>query len=291
MKPKRATASRSAIANPWHRRLRQLLAAAVLGSVGLGTAAAQQIAITLDDGMDPRGDARMAGWNQQLLDALQAQRVRAMFFPAGFMVDSPQGMALVHDWSRAGHAVGNHTYSHQALSQGSPQVFLADVQRADALFAGLPGWCPRLRFPYLDEGATPALREAVLGWMAGHGYGVASATIAIDDWTYNERLLSQTGKGASPDVSAHRQAYLDRLWQEATQQRERWQQMLGREPAHVLLLHVNALNALLMPDILAMFKSRGWTFIDPVTALADPIYQRGLLREGQTVALPPPACR
>ncbi|MEI2414861.1 polysaccharide deacetylase family protein [Orrella sp. JC864] len=286
------TAARSGPARI-RRRLRSLAAwtgAALLALHGLS--AAQQVAITLDDGMDPRSEPRAAHWNALLLDALRGQGVRAMFFPAGFVVDSEPGMALVRAWGQAGHALGNHTYSHQALSQAaSPQDFLADALRAQALLAALPGWCPRLRFPYLDEGSTPALQQAALQWMHEHGYGVASATIAIDDWNYNERLLAEAGQG-EPDVSAHRRAYLDRLWQEAEQQRERWRQMLGREPAHVLLLHANALNALLLPEILAMFRSRGWTFIDPAQAFADPIYQRAIVRPGQPpVPLAAPACR
>jgi hypothetical protein len=42
-----------------------------------------------------------------------------------------------------------------------------------------------------------------------------------------------------------------------------------REFPQVLLLHANELNADLMPELLAMFRPRGYTFVTLEEALAD----------------------
>src|SRR5581483_1478978 len=94
---------------------------------------AQTLALTFDDGLDPRAQPEAAAWNQGILDGLAAAKVRSMLLVACKNADSPAGMALVQAWARAGHAVGNHTYSHWDLSSTkvSAQDFIADAERCD----------------------------------------------------------------------------------------------------------------------------------------------------------------
>jgi peptidoglycan/xylan/chitin deacetylase (PgdA/CDA1 family) len=82
--------------------------------------AAQAVSFTFDDGFDPRKDPRAVEWNRALLSALAQHHVEAMLFPAGRNVDVASGLELVKDWARAGHAIGNHTFSHRSL--GSARV-------------------------------------------------------------------------------------------------------------------------------------------------------------------------
>jgi peptidoglycan/xylan/chitin deacetylase (PgdA/CDA1 family) len=255
-------------------------------------ATAETVALTFDDGFDPRTEPRAALWNAHLLDTLAQHHVRAMFFPEGQVVDSPEGLALVRAWGAAGHAIGNHTYTHQSYSSAaSPQSFMEDVLREQTLVNTMPGWCPRLRLPYLDEGNSAERHEQLLALLAAHGYGVAPATITIDDWNHDQRFMETANRDPTLDVGPYRKAYLGRLWQEAVKQVAEWRQRLGRSPPHVLLLHANGLNAVMLPDILAMFEAGGWTFVDPIQAFTDPIYQRGYPNGGSPAALPVPACR
>ncbi|WP_082621771.1 polysaccharide deacetylase family protein [Bordetella sp. N] len=278
---------------------RRILAAAgrvaALATISLLSchAMAQSVAITFDDGMDPRNEPRAAQWNAHLLDTLAKHHVRAMFFPAGVVIDSPEGLALVRAWGAAGHAIGNHTYTHQGfLDNVTPEAFMQDVLREQALVGKMPGWCPRVRLPYLNEGNTPERRNRFYNLLAQHGYGVAPITIGIDDWNYSARFVAAANKNPSLNIDQFRKPYLDRLWQEVEKQQTVWQQQLGRSPVHVLLLHTNGLNTVLLPDILTMFESHGWTFVDPAVAFTDPIYQRPYTAaDGTQHPLPIPACR
>jgi hypothetical protein len=51
-------------------------------------------------------------------------------------------------------------------------------------------------------------------------------------------------------------------------------EVLGREVRHVVLLHVNHLNADLIDELLAMLKKRNYSFISLEEALLDPAYAR-----------------
>lgn len=71
-----------------------------------GDAARAEIALTFDDGPYPPFTA-------QILDILRSYNVQATFFCIGQQVQQFPG--LVEQAHRAGHLVGNHTWSHRAL--------------------------------------------------------------------------------------------------------------------------------------------------------------------------------
>jgi hypothetical protein len=49
-------------------------------------------------------------------------------------------------------------------------------------------------------------------------------------------------------------------------------EVAGREFPQILLIHANELNAETMPDLLARFRRRGYTFVALQDALKDPVY-------------------
>ncbi|TCM61425.1 hypothetical protein EC844_12823 [Acinetobacter calcoaceticus] len=60
---------------------------------------------------------------------------------------------------------------------------------------------------------------------------------------------------------------------------------LQRSPKHVLLLHVRAINAAWLEDIVQAFNQNGWTFINSDTAYQDPLYkiQPQILPAGESI--------
>lgn len=256
-------------------RRHMLCAALWLACAGLQ---AQTISFTFDDGLDPRTQPDAAAWNARMLAALDSAGVQAMLFPAGKNVDSAAGLALVGRWAAAGHAVGNHSYAHRNF--GSPAMsvgdFVADVLRADALLRTQATWQPRLRFPYLKEGDSRAKVDAFRHWMATHDYRPGAVSVDASDWYYDERLRSSR----VPDAQARIQPlYIRHLLDRAAYYDGLARQVLGRSPAHVLLLHTNAINAALLPDVVAAFRAAGWRIVSPAQAYQDPLY----LRQPQTL--------
>lgn len=240
------------------------------------TLCAQTIAFSFDDGFDPRSNPQAAAQNAAMLQALRAADVHAMYFPAGKYVDSPEGLALVRAWSEAGHAIGNHTYSHRnyGASRMTVEEFTQDVQREHALLSSLAGWTNRLRFPYLKEGETPAKHRAIYRWFAQHDYQPGAVSIDASDWYFSERHVARLQKNPAADPAPMRQAYLEHLWDRANYYDGLAMRTIGRHPAHVILLHANAINAAFLADVIAMFRERGWKIVDARTAYADPLYRR-----------------
>ena len=254
------------------------LARVVVGFAALWCVAAagraQSIALSFDDGLDPRTQAQASAWNAAMLDALAYAEVRAILFPAGGRVDSVAGLALVRDWGDAGHGIGNHTYLHRSLASRdvAPAAFIADCERAEALLMSLPGWSPRLRFPYLKEGDTAAKRDGLRDWLASRRYRSGAVSIDASDWYYDQRWRAWRAAHPDTDPAPFRDAYLAHLADRAAYYDGLSRRLLQRSVRHVLLLHTNAINAAFLPDVIAMFRSRGWTLITPTEAWDDPVY-------------------
>ena len=238
-------------------------------------AGAQIIGITFDDGLDPSRERRAAGWNARILRALEKQQVHAMVFPSLKHIGGAAGLPLIERWAAAGHAVGNHTATHRSLAANdvSLQEFIDDVQRADEALHGLPTWVPMLRFPYLKEGDSLDKRDGMRAWMGEHGYRSAPVSIDTSDWYYNQRYLALQAVGRSEAVRRLTRAYLRHLLDRATYYDTLAREVLGRSPAHVLLLHVNAINAATLPAVIEAFRNKGWHFVAARTAFDDALYR------------------
>jgi peptidoglycan/xylan/chitin deacetylase (PgdA/CDA1 family) len=237
-------------------------------------ASAQIIGLTFDDGLDPSRERRAAGWNARILRTLEKQHLHAMVFPSLGHIGSA-GMPLIERWAAAGHGVGNHTATHRSLASAdvSLQDFIADVQRADEALRVLPTFVPMLRFPYLKEGDTLDKRDGMRAWMSEHGYRSAPVSIDTSDWYYNQRYLALQAAGRKEAVRRLQRAYVRHLLARAVYYDTLARQVLGRSPAHVLLLHVNAINAAALPAVIEGFRAKGWHFVAARTAFEDPLYR------------------
>jgi peptidoglycan/xylan/chitin deacetylase (PgdA/CDA1 family) len=235
---------------------------------------AQSISLSFDDGLDPRNQPLASSLNASILEALSNAQVKSILYAAGKRVDTPAGLNLVRDWGKAGHAVSNHTYSHLNFcsKQTTLEQFITDTERNESLLKGMPGWTKRLRFPYLKEGENVSKRDGFRSWLTNHGYQSGAVSIDASDWYYNKRYLEWRKNHPNNDPSPFRTAYLNHLWNRAVYYDTLSEQTLHRSVKHVLLLHTKAINAAFLPDIIAMFRSKGWTIIPPEEAYKDPIY-------------------
>jgi peptidoglycan-N-acetylglucosamine deacetylase len=214
--------------------------------------------------------------NDQILQALQNHQIKAMVFPAVSLIGGIAGLGIIKAWSNAGHFIGNHSATHQGLSNKHVTLdfFITDVMKADVMFSTLDGWLPLLRFPYLQEGDTPAKRDGMRQWLRTHGYRPAPVSIETSDWHYNLRYLKLLKSNQTLKIIDLERDYLNHLVERADFYDCLAKRVLGRSPSHVMLLHINKINAVLLPKIIDTFKNKGWGFISPKTAFNDPLYSK-----------------
>ena len=248
---------------------------------------AQTVSLTFDDGLNPDKQAQAPVWNQQILSGLKSAGITAMVFPSLARMGGERGMALIMDWAKAGHGVGNHTAAHRSLASAEMTLddFIVDVQKADAALHHFPTWVPMLRFPYLKEGDTLEKRDGIRSWMQSKGYRPAPVSIDASDWYYNQIYSALSSAGSHDKAARVRAAYIEHLVDRAAYYDELAKQALGRSPSHVMLLHTNQINAATLPEIVATFRRMGWTFVSPSIAFDDPLYasQPDTLPAGESI--------
>ena len=251
------------------------------------SASAPQVAITIDDfNLFRAAPAVAEKRNRALLAALRAQsNLKAAAFIAARNVDSETGHSLVREWGKAGHLIANHTYSHWYYHNRTFEDFSADVLRCDAIIKDMPGFTRLFRFPMLKEGNTVERRDKMRAFLKQHSYRMGYVTIDASDWYIDERLRARLAANPNANVNGYRDYYLDHLWDRAVYYDDLSRKALGRSVKHTLLIHHNVLNEMFLPDVLSMFKKKGWKLIDAADAFKDPVFSAApnILPAGESI--------
>lgn len=249
---------------------------------------APQFSITMDD-FYWRNAVKLTASerNKSILDTLQSQSIKAALFVIGSNIEAPEGKELLSAWDKAGHLIGNHTYSHREYNSSAAVVaeYQQDILRAEALLKDFPRFRKYFRFPMLKEGDTVAKRDAMRSFLAQHGYRNGHVTIDNSDWAIDSRLTARLKKDAAADVKPYRDFYLEHMWTRAQYYDSLAQRVLGRPVKHTVLVHFNLLNGLFLSELLAMFKSKGWQLIDVEEAFVDPVFSAkpNILPAGESI--------
>jgi cellulose synthase/poly-beta-1,6-N-acetylglucosamine synthase-like glycosyltransferase/peptidoglycan/xylan/chitin deacetylase (PgdA/CDA1 family) len=135
----------------------------------------RRIALTFDDGPDPR-------WTERIADELRAARVPATFFVIGSQAARYPG--LIRQVVRDGDEVGNHTFTHVLLSQVPQWEQHLQLEMTEATIAGITGHYTRLvRPPYsATPDAVTSADDRDLAKLTGRRYFVVLANYDSQDW-------------------------------------------------------------------------------------------------------------
>ena len=262
-------------------------AALALPKITLPFSDSPHIAITIDDFNLFRASPSVAEKrNRALLAALRAHsNLKAAAFIAARHVDGEMGQSLVREWGKAGHLIANHTYSHWYYHNRTFEDFSADVLRCEAIIKNMPGFTRLFRFPMLKEGNTLERRDKMRAFLKQHSYRMGYVTIDASDWYIDERLRARLAANPDANLNGYRDFYLDHLWDRAVYYDGLSRKALGRSVKHTLLIHHNVLNELFLPDVLNMFKQKGWKLIDAEDAFKDPIFSASpnILPAGESI--------
>jgi hypothetical protein len=210
--------------------------------------------------------------NGRTLAALGNHNVRGAAFVVGKSAESEANRTLLAAWTKAGHLLGNHTYSHKSYSRTEFTEFTADFLKAEKLLERIPSYQRWFRFPYLKEGETAEKRDRMRDFLREHRYRNGHVTIDASDWYVDSRMSERLKAKPDADLIPYRDFYLSHIWDRASYYDGLARQSVGRSVPHTLLVHFNLLNALFLDDLLAMFKAKGWRLIDAQAAFEDPFF-------------------
>lgn len=256
------------------------LGAITLGAGRLSEVVAKlrpQVSITMDD-FAWQNPIRLAPAqrNAAILSTLAAHKIKAALFVTARNIDNNEGKQLLATWDRAGHLIGNHTYSHRNFASPATTLveYQEDILRADSLLKAFPRFKKYFRFPMLREGESEAKRDGLRSFLAQHGYKMGYVTIDNSDWIVDQRLTERLRANPKSDIKPYRDFYLEHMWDRAQYYDNLSQKVVGRSVPHTILTHFSLLNALFLNDLIEMFKSKGWEWIDAEKAFDDPVFSK-----------------
>ncbi len=260
-----------------------------LGATASTAQVERTVAVTVDDlpgnraGLVSLDLQHMRRTTQKLLEAFRRHDVpvvgmvntRQLLLQGEPKAAARERLAIVEMWTAAGHEIGNHSHSHPDFNTTPRIDFQADVQRAEEEMARHLGTAKRMRFfrhPFLHVGLELEKRRAFESWLTEAGYTIAPVTMDNDEYMYAAAYASALRQGERDLARRLADDYV-RYMEQSIEFWERVEQhVVGRPIRHVLLLHVNDINADCFDRLAVMMKRRGYRFITLDEALEDEAY-------------------
>lgn len=241
---------------------------------------AQQVAITFDD-LPEHGDLPLHVTRQQIarsiLTVLKREKMPPIygFVNAVSFKDAPEEIAFLKAWRAAGQPLGNHTYSHASLTTDTVAQYETEIAKDEPVLKRMMAnqdwrW---FRYPYLSEGETLEKRDAIRSYLQQKGYKIAQVSLDFKDYLWNDAYVRCAEKRNTKAMDFMEQGYLAAADQAITVFRGGTHTLYGRDIPYVLLLHVGALDAKMLPRLIALLRQRGFTFVTLPEAMSDPAYE------------------
>lgn len=267
-------------------------ASAALFALGLTAAPASaevehpgpEIAITFDDlpahSLLPPGETRL-DVAEKIIAALKAAGAPPIYgFVNGVrLAQEPASAPVLDAWRAAGFPLGNHTWTHPNLNAVSVQDYEDEIAKGEPLLKEKMGdaegeydwrW---FRYPFLAEGDQPEKRAAIRSFLAGRGYRIAAVTMSFGDFAYNEPYARCMAKGDQAEIARLEAAWLKGAVQVLDNDRTMSMALYGREIPYVLLMHIGAFDARMLPRLLELYHQRGVRLVTLPQAERDPFYR------------------
>jgi peptidoglycan/xylan/chitin deacetylase (PgdA/CDA1 family) len=257
-----------------------LVAAAVIGGMAVppNQSAQPVIAITVDDlpmhGPYPAGESPVSA-ARGVAAALKAERVEATAFINGEWTEKePSTAEALEIWRDAGLPLGNHGWAHRHLSEMSAAEFEQELVKNEPLlrrFSPTRDW-KWFRYPFLDEGENADKRAAAREVLARRGYRVAAVAMDFTDWAWTAPYARCRDSGNKAAVARLEQLFLQSSRENIAYYRQLSRTVYGREIPYVLILHVSAFEARVLPRLLRLLRDEGFRFTTLGQAQTDPAY-------------------
>lgn len=236
---------------------------------------AQQIAITIDDlpyvmrsRTTPQEGVKIV---RDVTAALKAHDITATGFAIGNQLNLETFPAM-QAFADAGHLVGNHSWSHPDYDSLSRWGFRREIRRTDRALKRWMSGAKYFRFPYLREGKSEKTKRVAENVLKNQGYVNVPVTIDNDEWQFNQAYMDALDMGEVREASNIAKAYLAHMKERTAHFQTLSRKAMGRDVSHILLLHMNKINADHLDGLLAWYAAKGWRFITVEEALRDPLF-------------------
>jgi len=242
-----------------------------------------KVALTFDDlpvnGQVPAG-VSLTQMTRETVAVMKKHRIPASygFINARQLEGNPDGAEALKAWVAAGHPVASHTYTHLDLTKNSVEDFQRSILQNEPALQLLTRAAARhdwrwFRYPYLHEGDTLEKRRAVRAFLASNGYRIAQTTLDWEDYIWNSSYARCLDKRDSASINWLIESYRTTARDFMRFQRASSRSIFGRDIHHVMLLHLGAFSARILPELFKLLDEEGYEVVTLEEAQQDPAYE------------------
>ncbi len=157
----------------------------------------KQIALTFDDGPDPR-------WTPAVLDALAKAHAPATFFVIGVNAQSDAGL-LRREWQE-GHLIGNHSFYHPNLALVSKERVRLEIDATKRAIQAATLHSTTLFRPPYGIDTEPSTTQEIIPLLAAKKLGYVTIGEGIDPRDWESGAQKQTAEQITAHVLADAEA-------------------------------------------------------------------------------------
>jgi peptidoglycan/xylan/chitin deacetylase (PgdA/CDA1 family) len=216
--------------------------------------------------------------NQKLLDTLKKYNIKATgFVNEGHLKNDPKLLqSLLSDWHKHGHDLGNHTFSHISYHKTVLDTYLADIQKGAITTQRVLGKQKQKFFrpPYLHAGDTNASQQMLDKGLEKLGLRLVPVTMENADYVFDAPYTAKLQNKQMAAANSYKQQYLAFTERRLDFYQSASAKMFDQPVPHILMLHVNQLNADSLDSILMSLQSRGYHFQSLEKTLQHPVYSQ-----------------
>ena len=241
------------------------------------TTTPSRVAITIDDlpyvmpsRTSPEDGLR---YTNQITAVLQEHGIVATGFAVGQHIN-PRSRPALQAFADAGHTIGNHSWSHPDYGTLTRDAFFEETRRTDEVLQQWMDVHRFYRFPFLREGETEETKAAATQVLSELGYQNIPVTIDNDEWQFNADYVAALEDGNDEAAAIIAQNYLAHMQERTAFFQTLAMEELGEDVDHILLIHLNRINADHLGTLLDWYDAQGWSFIPVEEAMMHPLHSR-----------------
>ncbi len=238
-----------------------------------------KLAITVDD--LPKHSELPSGTNrkevaEKMLAAFKSHNIVEVygFINAEPLKSDPSLDEVLKLWTSFSYPLGNHSYSHQSLNKISAQDFEREIELNEETLkrhSHDQDW-HFFRYPYLHEGENLEKRNLIRTYLKEKSYKIAQVTIDFADWSWNEPYARCLNAKNLKAIAWLKKSYLTCASDQLHRADKISRALFKKQGAQILLLHIGAFDAEMIPALLELYKKEGVEFITLADALKDSSY-------------------
>jgi len=243
-------------------------------------ASAMELSITIDD-LPANGNISTQTTRmeiaQKILSVFKKHHITGVYgLINGNTVDStPNGLAILQEWIKEGHALGNHTFHHLDVAKTESIEYITDIQKNEPILNLLmtDKDYHYFRYPFLSEGNTQEKRDAVRNYLFKNNYKIAPVTVDFFEYEWNDPYVRCLNKHDKKSIEWLKKTYLEQANNALVISHELSKMLFNRDIKNVLLIHINSFTAEMLDELLTNYEKQNIKFTSLKDALSDPVYQ------------------